>query len=383
MAPTRRRLYPLLAASAAGIVLFPVVAAVVDPGRERTPPDDAQAHASLALARARTAGAPLAAPMSLSLAEWAYAEALLERRRQELGFRLYRDYRETRRRLEEATAAATTSMAVVDALRRRAESRSSNSVALAEAVLAPLTGVEDQIWLAPTTRTRLQRARALASEGASLVESGAYDAAAARGDDAHRAALDVSRSVWAVTERYLDPEHLRAWKSWTTETVSWSARTGRAAIVIDKDEHTLTLYHAGKVAQRYAVELGWNNAADKRHQGDGATPEGRYHVVELKGRSRSRYHRALLLDYPNAEDLRTLDRLKREGRVPRGTHAGGLIEIHGGGGRGKDWTDGCVAVTDQEVAALFTKVAVGTPVTIVGSGTGAGVFAVLARSVRP
>ena len=133
--------------------------------------------------------------------------------------------------------------------------------------------------------------------------------------------------------------------------------------------------------RRYDVELGWNNASDKRHQGDGATPEGKYKIVELKGRGRSRYHRALLLDYPNADDLRTLAHLKRDGVVRTGMRAGGLIEIHGAGGRGKDWTDGCLAVTDKEVEELYARVGVGTPVVIVGSGTGAGVFAQLARSV--
>ena len=56
-------------------------------------------------------------------------------------------------------------------------------------------------------------------------------------------------------------------------------------------------------------------------------------------------------------------------RLPASARIGGLIEIHGGGGRQRDWTDGCVAVTNPEMDDLFRRVSVGTPVTIVGSDT--------------
>ena len=117
----------------------------------------------------------------------------------------------------------------------------------------------------------------------------------------------------------------------------------------------------------------------KLHQGDGATPEGRYKITDKKSRGRSRYYKALLLDYPNREDLRELEALKASGEIPRGTRAGSLIEIHGEGGKGKDWTDGCVAITNDEIDWIFTRVAVGTPVTIVGSQHGEGLFSDVAR----
>ena len=46
---------------------------------------------------------------------------------------------------------------------------------------------------------------------------------------------------------------------------------------------------------------------------------------------------------------------------------GGLIEIHGNGGKGIDWTEGCIALTDTEMDVVFKLVKVGTPVTIIGS----------------
>ena len=89
------------------------------------------------------------------------------------------------------------------------------------------------------------------------------------------------------------------------------------------------------------------------------------------------------MDYPNAEDLKNLAQMKAAGLVPANTRAGGLIEIHGEGGRGKDWTDGCVAITNDEMDWLFSRVAVGTPVVVVGSRAGDGSFSRIARSTQP
>ena len=92
----------------------------------------------------------------------------------------------------------------------------------------------------------------------------------------------------------------------------------------------------------------------------------------------SNYYKALALNYPNDEDRAEFDRLRRAGRIPRGTSLGGLIEIHGEGGRGRDWTKGCVALANQDMDDLFRRIGVGTPVTIVG-GDGQGVFARMVR----
>jgi len=83
---------------------------------------------------------------------------------------------------------------------------------------------------------------------------------------------------------------------------------------------------------------------------------------------------ALLLDYPNAEDRRRFDEARRAGRVARNASLGGLIEIHGEGGRGRDWTKGCVALSNVEIQDLYSRVAVGTPVTIVGGDGNGGTF---------
>jgi hypothetical protein len=74
-----------------------------------------------------------------------------------------------------------------------------------------------------------------------------------------------------------------------------------------------------------------------------------------------------LLDYPNDEDLKKFRREISRGTLPASAKIGGMIEIHGNGGKGIDWTQGCVALTDRDMDLIYNIAKVGTPVTIVGS----------------
>ncbi|MBE3139905.1 MAG: L,D-transpeptidase family protein, partial [Thermoplasmata archaeon] len=79
------------------------------------------------------------------------------------------------------------------------------------------------------------------------------------------------------------------------------------------------------------------------------------------------YYKALLLDYPNDEDKKRFKSEIKHGSLPASAKIGDLIEIHGNGGKGVDWTEGCIALTDKEMDVVFRIVKAGTPVTIVGS----------------
>jgi lipoprotein-anchoring transpeptidase ErfK/SrfK len=349
-----------------------------DPER-REDPTDLAGEAALTLRAARSQGAGARAPMTLATAQDLYAEGLLERRRQELRFFLLRDYRRAHEVLRASVDRAGTAAVVAERSARRDRTRASRVLAVADAGVLALDGTEDRIWMDQPIRQRLQRARSLLREARSFLDHDQFDDAITRALAAQAEAEHVGISLHAATSRFADDESLRTWRGWLAETVEWSRTTGRTAVVVDKDAHRLTVYQAGRVVREYDADLGWNNVGDKLHQGDGATPEGRYRITDKKSGGRSRYHKALLLDYPNREDLRELAALKASGEIPRDTHAGGLIEIHGDGGRGKDWTDGCVAITNAEIDWLFARVAVGTPVTIVGSLHGEGLFSEVAR----
>jgi murein L,D-transpeptidase YafK len=134
-------------------------------------------------------------------------------------------------------------------------------------------------------------------------------------------------------------------------------------IVIVKSTRTMTLLKDGKVIKTYKVSLGTEPVGPKEMLGDHKTPEGQYFVDEKV--PNSRFHRALHLSYPNAADRERARKLK--------VSPGGDIEIHGLGKefawvgsmqRTIDWTDGCIAVTNEEIEEIYAMVSVGTPVEI-------------------
>jgi murein L,D-transpeptidase YafK len=135
------------------------------------------------------------------------------------------------------------------------------------------------------------------------------------------------------------------------------------AIVIDKSERQILLQRDGVVLKSYAMSLGSSPLGHKRQEGDGKTPEGTY-VIDFK-HPRSRFHLALRTSYPNAAD--------RDQASRRGVSAGSDIMIHGlPNGLGflgalhlyRDWTDGCIAVTNAQMEEIWAMVDVGTRVEI-------------------
>lgn len=148
-------------------------------------------------------------------------------------------------------------------------------------------------------------------------------------------------------------------------TVPALAATNEQAtrVVVEKSERRLTLERNGRVLARYAVALGANPVGQKQREGDGRTPEGLY-SVDFK-HPRSRYHLALRISYPDAG--------AREAASRAGVSPGSDIMIHGirnGLGwlgsvhRERDWTDGCIAVTNAEIREIWSRVPDGTPVEI-------------------
>ncbi len=170
-------------------------------------------------------------------------------------------------------------------------------------------------------------------------------------------------SLFSVLARYMDDDQIETWRNWAEQTIAESRKNRGVALIINKLERSLTVYHGGKITAIYSIGLGKYGLSDKLHAGDEATPEGRYRVI--KKNPNSRFHKALLLDYPNEEDRKEFLRAKKEGRIPQEIGIGGLIEIHGGGE--DSLTGGCIAVENSVMDKLFSEVSVGTPVTIIGS----------------
>jgi L,D-peptidoglycan transpeptidase YkuD (ErfK/YbiS/YcfS/YnhG family) len=157
------------------------------------------------------------------------------------------------------------------------------------------------------------------------------------------------------------------WKRWADTTIAESKLNQDYSIIVDKFSRKVIVYLNGEVKFEYSAELGKNWVGDKRVRGDKATPEGMYKITKKYESDSTAYYKALLINYPNDEDTALFEAAIEKGSLPRSAKIGGMIQIHGNGGKGADWTSGCIALTDREMDSLFKIVKIGTPVTIVGS----------------
>jgi murein L,D-transpeptidase YafK len=127
-----------------------------------------------------------------------------------------------------------------------------------------------------------------------------------------------------------------------------------------KGQRLLVLDGVDPVLQTYPVGLGFAPEGHKQFEGDGRTPEGTY-IVD-KRNPNSTYHLSIGISYPNEADIAFAE---AQGRSP-----GGDIFIHGGPRPGidptdvRDWTAGCIAVTDRQIEDIYAMVKDGTPIHI-------------------
>jgi murein L,D-transpeptidase YafK len=130
------------------------------------------------------------------------------------------------------------------------------------------------------------------------------------------------------------------------------------AVIVKKSERKLRLLHGGAVIATFGVGLGPNPQGTKMQQGDGRTPEGDY-LLDWRN-PQSRFHLSIHISYPNATD--------QAQAAARGVLPGGDIFIHGtpwlDNVDGFDWTNGCIAVTNADMDAIWAMVPDGTPITI-------------------
>ena len=134
-------------------------------------------------------------------------------------------------------------------------------------------------------------------------------------------------------------------------------------ILIEKAERRMTPYQGEEEIARYRIGLGFAPEGDKLREGDGRTPEGRYRI-SFKN-AKSQFHLSLKISYPDATD-------RAEARA-LGVDPGGDIFIHGTPGTSgvpspliprRDWTLGCIAVSNDEIEEIWRLVEVGARVEI-------------------
>ena len=129
-------------------------------------------------------------------------------------------------------------------------------------------------------------------------------------------------------------------------------------IIVFKSARYLHLMHGKKVLKSYRIDLGFAPVGHKAVEGDGRTPEGLYFIDRRN--PNSEFHLSLGISYPNARDRKRAQKL---GKSP-----GGDIFIHGRGNPVgyliRDWTWGCIAVTNDEIEEIYAMVRDGTPIAI-------------------
>jgi murein L,D-transpeptidase YafK len=128
-------------------------------------------------------------------------------------------------------------------------------------------------------------------------------------------------------------------------------------VVVSKKKREMVLLRGESVLRTYRIALGREPVGPKRQEGDGRTPEGRY-TIDYRN-ARSKYHLSLHISYPDAADVA---RAQEAGVDP-----GGDIMIHGlreGVRMEGDWTQGCIAVTDEEMDEIWGLVEEGTAIWI-------------------
>ncbi|WP_373355473.1 murein L,D-transpeptidase family protein [Pseudoroseicyclus sp. CXY001] len=126
-------------------------------------------------------------------------------------------------------------------------------------------------------------------------------------------------------------------------------------ILAVKGNRRLYLLHYSQTLAAYDFQLGFNPEGHKQFQGDGRTPEGAY-VIDRRNPNSS-YHLSVGISYPNTQD--------RAFAAAAGRSPGGDIFIHGTPReyrRSRDWTAGCIAVTDRAIERIYSMVEPGTPI---------------------
>lgn len=148
-----------------------------------------------------------------------------------------------------------------------------------------------------------------------------------------------------------------------SESVSSPSSEKADVVVVEKSTKTLSLFKKDRKIASFSVTFGANPIGHKQEEGDERTPEGRYKLDYKK--TATNYHKAIHISYPNARDIENANK--------RGVSPGGAIMIHGqkkGWGwlsiftQRLNWTNGCIALADDDLDVVWDAVDVGTPIEI-------------------
>lgn len=133
-------------------------------------------------------------------------------------------------------------------------------------------------------------------------------------------------------------------------------------VVVYKSERRMDLLRGDEVLRSFRISLGLMPQGHKEREGDFRTPEGRYYLTRRN--ARSDFFLSIQVSYPNDRDMRNA---RANGWAP-----GGAIMIHGMPNQLKrdpdyylrDWTDGCIAVSNSDMVEIWLLTNHNTPIDI-------------------
>ena len=130
-------------------------------------------------------------------------------------------------------------------------------------------------------------------------------------------------------------------------------------ILVDKSLRTLQIIQKGTIIETFSIDLGFDPIGHKHFKGDGKTPEGLYFISNKS--TNSNFHLSLQISYPNKWDQRNASNFNR--------NAGNYIMIHGEPNNKSvsekiDWTNGCIALSNEDINILYNYVLLKTPIYI-------------------
>jgi len=346
--------------------LAPVAAACVLTAACGRPPLEDMESARAAMERAAAAEGVARAPELCARAQAALVRAEAEAKVQSRRSLWSRDYEEASRLALSARLAAETCAFRAGAVRASLRAESLKAV---QDLTVSIPRVAELARHArdENVASDILNAEIALGEARSSADKGQYEQARESAEKGRALLAGAVAGINRLIDQFnVDPRRA-VWKKWVVATLNESARTGDAVVLVDKLRRELHVYRVREEIDSYPVDLGAAGVAVKMRAGDDATPEGRYRITQIRGPGQTHYYRALMLDYPNAEDRSRFRRLQKTGQVGRNQEIGSLIEVHGQGGRSQDWTKGCVALDNDDMDDLVPQVKVGTAVTIVGT----------------
>jgi murein L,D-transpeptidase YafK len=134
-------------------------------------------------------------------------------------------------------------------------------------------------------------------------------------------------------------------------------------VVVHKATRRMELYREGALVASYRVSLGLVPFGQKQREGDFRTPEGSYRLTRRN--AQSDFFLAVQVSYPEPTDIALA---RKNGWAP-----GGSIMVHGLPNLlryprerylSSDWTDGCIALSNEDMLDFWLLTGQDTPIEI-------------------